>query len=546
MTSSESSNNQARTGRTAISARNDPRNDRWESPSAPGLRRYWLLLLAVTVSCVAGAAAIRGGADSKAGGRYRFSDSTVIEAARRAASTPFVSRKLDSTVMQQLTYDQYRDIRFNADAGIWRNEQVPFRVELLPAGFLFQSPVKVSIVESGMARDLTGDIGMFSLGPHVPKALAELQSLPLSGFRVRTRLNSRSVWDEFLVFQGASYFRAVDRGGAYGLSARGLAIRTAHATGEEFPMFTQFWIERPATNASGIVVHALLDSPSTTGAYRFSVVPGAETIMNVDVTLFPRVALDNLGIAPLTSMFLFDESERARIDDFRDEVHDSDGLQIVLASGERVWRPLRNPTQLQVSSFTSEAPKAFGLIQRSRRASDYQDLEARYERRPSAWIEPTSDWGPGSVQLVEIPTNNETNDNIVSFWRPKEPIPAGKPWHISYRLRWNSQPKLLPALAKASSTRTGPSFDGKRRIFVVEFTGTGRTLEGLKVDAGTSAGKLSNIVMQPNPLTKGVRVSFELDPVDADVAELRLRLLRTDDQDERPISETWLYRWTAS
>ena len=206
------------------------------------------------------------------------------------------------------------------------------------------------------------------------------------------------------MFQGASYFRAVGRGNTYGLAARGLALRTAHPAGEEFPAFTRFWVERPATNATGIVMHALLDSPSVTGAYRFSVTPGIETIMDVDMTLFPRVALDNVGIAPLTSMFLFDESNRTRIDDFRDEVHDSDGLQVVLASGERIWRPLANPTQLQVSSFTSEAPRGFGLIQRSRNASDYHDLEAHYEIRPSAWIEPTSNWGAGSVQLVEIPT----------------------------------------------------------------------------------------------------------------------------------------------
>jgi glucans biosynthesis protein len=366
--------------------------------------------------------------------------------------------------------------------------------------------------------------------------------LPLSGFRVRTRLNSRSVWDEFLVFQGASYFRAVARDTLYGLSARGLAVRTAHPTGEEFPAFTHFWIERPSANASSMVVHALLDSPSVAGAYRFSVTPGVETVMDVDVTLFPRVALDNIGIAPLTSMFLFDESERARIDDFRDEVHDSDGLQIVMASGERVWRPLKNPTQLQVSSFTSQAPRGFGLVQRSRRVSDYHDLEAHYEQRPSVWIEPTSDWGAGAVQLFEIPTNNETNDNIVAFWRPTTVIAEGKPYHLSYRMRWNKQPKLTPALGKVTSTRSGPSFDGKRRIFVVEFTGTGRDIEGLRMDIGTSAGKLTNQVLQPSPLTKGVRASFELDPNSADVAELRLRLMRAD----KPVSETWLYRWTPS
>jgi glucans biosynthesis protein len=528
--------------RAARPGRNSPATgDRPRPALLRALRSYWVLSLIVVFSCVAGAAATRSNSTTKPGATYQFANSTVIELARRTAAGPFVPKRLENTALQQLTYDQFRDIRFNADAGIWRNEQVPFRVELLPAGFLFQNSVKVTLVENRIARDVVAAPGMFTLGPSVAKQLAN-QTLPLSGFRVRTRLNSRSVWDEFLVFQGASYFRAVQRGGAYGLSARGLAIHTAHAMGEEFPAFTHYWIERPPANATGVVVHALLDSPSTTGAYRFVITPGTETIMDVDVTLFPRVPLDSIGIAPLTSMFLFDESDRTRIDDFRDEVHDSDGLQIIMASGERVWRPLRNPTQLQVSSFTSEAPKAFGLIQRSRRLSDYHDLEARYEMRPSTWIEPTSQWGAGAVQLVEIPTNNETNDNIVAFWRPKDPIPAGKAWHSSYRLRWLAQPRLMPKLARATSTRTGPSFDGKRRIFVIEFAGTGRTIDDLRLEAGTTSGRLSNTVLQPNPVTKGVRASFELNPGDADVAELRVRLVRAG----RPASETWLYRWTAS
>lgn len=503
------------------------------------MRLYSTLALAIAYSCVAGAAATRTAPAQSAS--QAFSPGFVVETAQRAASAGHSPRRLESAALQQLSYDQYRDIRFNSDQGIWRNEQVPFRVELLPAGFLFRTPVKVSIVENGVARDIVGNPQMFSLGPLVEKTLAD-QPLPLSGFRARTHINSRSVWDEFLVFQGASYFRAIDRGGAYGLSARGLALRTAHPMGEEFPAFTHFWIERPGANATGLVIHATLDSPSTTGAYRFAVTPGAETIMDVDMTLFPRVALDHVGIAPLTSMFLFDESNRTRMDDFRDEVHDSDGLQIVMDTGERVWRPLSNPTQLQISSFTTAAPKAFGLIQRSRRLSDYHDLEAKYEDRPSAWIEPTSQWGEGSVQLIEIPSNSETNDNIVAYFRPKHVIPAGKPWRASYRMRWNSQPKLTPALGKATSTRTGPTFDGKRRIFIVEYTGVGRSIEGLKVDAGASAGRLSNLVLQPNPLTKGVRASFELAPGDTDVIELRMRLLRAD----RPITETWLYRWTAS
>ena len=507
-----------------------------------GRYRLFALLLIAASGCLAASAALRTTAAPKPPARYAFKPDVVLDMARRTAATAYVPRAIDpGSPLRALTYDQYRDIRFNSDAGIWRSEQVPFRIELLPAGFLFQQPVRVSIVEGGMAQEISTAPNMFAFGPHVPKALANM-TLPLSGVRLRGRLNSRSVWDEFVVFQGASYFRAVARDTFYGLSARGLALRTAHPMGEEFPSFTHFWVERPAVNAVGIVVHALLDSPSTTGAYRFSIMPGAETIMDIDITLFPRVELTSVGIAPLTSMFLFDESDRTRIDDFRDEVHDSDGLQIVLASGERVWRPLKNPTQLQVSSFTSEAPRAFGLVQRSRRISDYHDFEARYEARPSAWIEPTSKWGAGAVQLIEIPSDRETNDNIVALWQPKSPIPAGKPWHTSYRLRWTKVPKLTPTLGRVVRTRSGPTFDGERRMFVVDFVGVGRNAAGVRIDAGTSTGRISNALLQPNPLTKGLRASFELDPRDANLAELRLRLLRGD----RPISETWLYRWTAN
>jgi glucans biosynthesis protein len=472
----------------------------------------------------------------------KFTPNFVHELAERLSHQPHSPEQIpSSSPLRQLTYDQYRDIRVDSQHAIWGTEPVPFRVDVLPAGFLFHEPVSVSLIEDGSAREIAPRPDVFILGPLVEKQLANVP-IPLSGFRVRTTINSRSIWDEFLVFQGASYFRAVGKGAAYGLSARGLALKTAAPTGEEFPSFTHFWIERPADDAKSIVIHALLQSVSTTGAYRFVVTPGTETIMDVDFTLYPRTTLDNIGIAPLTSMFLFDESVRNRVEDFRDEVHDSDGLQIHMDTGEQTWRPLANPRELQISSFTSVAPKGFGLVQRSRKFSDYQDLEAQYEKRPSTWIEPRSDWGEGAVQLIEIPSDRETNDNIVAFWRPKYAIPAGKPWSASYRLRWNQLPRLTPELGRVVFTRTGPSWDGKRKLFVIDFEGLGKSTEGLRIEAGTSAGKLTNLVLQPNPRIGALRASFELAPGDAKVAELRMRLMRGD----QPATETWLYRWTAT
>lgn len=507
-------------------------------------RTFRIGLAAVLVACasVVAVAAKRQDVAAPAVAKAKFTAETVTELAQRLSKQSHSIRQLENnSPLREITYDQYRDIRVDSDHAIWRTDPVPFRVDVLPAGFLFQAPVQINVVDNGVAREITAPPGAFLLGPQVEKQLAN-QTIPLSGFRVRSLINTKAIWDEFLVFQGASYFRAVGKGAAYGLSARGLALRTAAPTGEEFPSFTHFWIERPAANSTGLVIHAILQSPSTTGAYKFSVTPGSETVMDVDATLFPRVALDNVGIAPLTSMFLFDESVRNRVEDFRDEVHDSDGLQIMMDSGEQTWRPLSNPRDLQVSSFTAVPPKGFGLVQRSRKFSDYQDLEAQYEKRPSTWIEPRSNWGPGAVQLIEIPSDRETNDNIVAFWRPRDVIPAGKPWSISYRVRWNQLPKLQPDLGRAVFTRTGPSWDGKRKLFVIDFEGLGKSTEGLKIEAGTSAGKLTNLVLQPNPRIGALRASFELAADDTKIAELRLRLLRGN----QPATETWLYRWTAS
>ncbi len=379
---------------------------------------------------------------------YPFSFDTLLADAKRRAATPYAPQhnRLPAG-LDKLSPEQYRSIRFNPDAGIWRTEQLPFRLELLRAGYNMQTSVTVSTVEDGVAQDVVATPAMFEMESTLPAQLGKV-SLPLSGFRVRSRINSNKVWDEFLVFQGASYFRAVAKSLLYGLSARGLAINTAEPSGEEFPAFTHFWIERPGAHAGALVIYALLESESTTGAYRFTVQPGVETLTDVDLTLFPRTEMRVAGIAPLTSMFLFDETNRGRLDDYRPEVHDSDGLQIAAASGEQIFRPLANPIKLQVSTFTTQQPKGFGLVQRSRQQSDFQDFDAQYERRPSAWIEPQGDWGPGSVELVEIPSGRESNDNIVAFWRPAQSLTPGHPAHFAYRIVWSAEPAVAQVLGE--------------------------------------------------------------------------------------------------
>jgi glucans biosynthesis protein len=499
-----------------------------------------LLVLSVAL-VVTGARAANTPAPDNPPATYPFTFDTLLADAKRRAAAPYTPQhnRLPAG-LDKLSPEQYRSIRFNPDAGIWRAEQLPFHLELLRASYAMQTVVTVSTIENGEAHDVVATPAMFQMESALPAQLGKM-SLPLSGFRVRSRINSNKVWDEFLVFQGASYFRAVAKKLLYGLSARGLAINTAEPSGEEFPAFTHFWIERPGAHAGALVIYALLESESTTGAYRFTVQPGVETLTDVDLTLFPRTEMRVAGIAPLTSMFLFDETNRGRLDDYRPEVHDSDGLEVATASGEQIFRPLANPIKLQVSTFTTQQPKGFGLVQRSRQQIDFQDFDAQYERRPSAWIEPQGEWGAGSVELVEIPSGRETNDNIVVFWRPTQPLAPGHPAHFAYRIIWNAEPALPKSLGKAVATRSGASLDGKRRVFLLDFAGTGEKVDGLRLDLNSSAGRISNATLMSNSALHGLRASFEIDPRDAELIELRLRIMRGD----RPVTETWLYRWTS-
>src|SRR5436190_4895712 len=269
-----------------------------------------------------------------------FNDDFVLELARARAKKPFVEEKIAMPPgLDNLTYDQYRDIRFNPEKSIWRGQPHGFSFDLFHSGFYYTSPVDIFVVTDGEQAKLNYVPDLFTFGPLVQRPKGDVD-LHYAGFRLRYPINSKDYNDEFCVFQGASYFRAIGKGHLYGLSARGLAIATGQPNGEEFPFFRSFWIRTPTPDAVSVVVWALLDSPSATGAYRFTIKPGAATQMDVEMTIFPRRDLEHVGIAPLTSMFLYDAMNHVAFDDYRPAVCDSDGLMMLTGAGEYLWRPL--------------------------------------------------------------------------------------------------------------------------------------------------------------------------------------------------------------
>ena len=489
-----------------------------------------------------GALAEPPGETDASGNGWRFE--RAVERARALAGEPYDDARLPlAGAFAELDYDAYRDIRFDTDRAVWEGNASSFALDLMPPGSFFDRPVEVHVVEDGRARAIDYADDWFTFGPLVEPP-SNPDELTFSGFRLRSPLNAPDVLDEVVVFQGASYFRAVARGQLYGLSARALAIDTATERGEEFPRFTAFWIERPRAGSASVTVDALLDSPSVTGAFRFVVTPGEETRMDVSSVLFARRDVEVAGIAPLTSMFLFDATNRERFDDYRDAVHDSEGLQMITGRGERVWRSLANPVALEVSRFVDTDPVGFGLVQRHREFADFEDAEARYERRPSAWIEPLGDWGAGSVQLVEIPTDVEANDNVVAFWRPEDGFAAGGEYRYDYRLLWTDRPADDAALLRVGDARIGRRV-GREGTFevVVDFPLDGERPPGtLRPVIDTSSGEITSIGTSVLAEEGRYRVHFDFVPGDAPLAEWRLQL----NGDDGVASETWLYRWTAS
>ncbi|CRM64745.1 glucan biosynthesis protein G [Pseudomonas sp. 2822-15] len=466
-----------------------------------------------------------------AGQLWAFSLDDVSAKAKELAGQKYEAPRSNlPNEFREMKFADYQKIRFRNEKAEWADQNTPFKLSFYHQGMHFDTPVKINEVTADSVQEIKYDPSRFDFGDvkFDPKAT---EQLGYAGFRVLYPINKADKQDEIMTMLGASYFRVVGKGQSYGLSARGMAIDTALPSGEEFPRFTEFWIERPKPGEKQLVIFALLDSPRATGAYRLTLRPGTDTIVDVKSQMFLRDKVSKLGIAPLTSMYLFGANQPSKVLNYRRELHDSSGLSIHAGNGEWIWRPLNNPKHLSVSNFAVENPRGFGLLQRGRDFSHYEDLDDNYDKRPSAWIEPEGDWGKGSVDLVEIPTADETNDNIVAFWSPAELPKVGEPLDVSYRLHWTMDEKDLhpadSAWVKQTLRSTGDvkqsnlirQPDGSV-AYLVDFEGP--SLKNLPPDAPVrsqvSVGDNAEIVensVRYNEHTKGWRLTLRMKIKDA-------------------------------
>ncbi len=466
--------------------------------------------------------------------------------AKNLAGQPYKAKTVKSpTWLQKFTYDQFREIRFDPTRAWWGREDLPFQLHFFHPGWIYNQAVQINELDGKKATRIEFTSKMFTYGASKPGRIPS--DLGFAGFRIQNALNNERQMDELVAFLGASYFRALGKDQRYGLSARGLALNTINSGGEEFPVFEEFWIERPMPGAKTVTVFAMLNSESVTGAYKFAITPGSDTVMQVHAAVYCRKNPKMFGIAPLTSMFLHGENTGWAQNDYRPEVHDSDGLLVETGTSEWIWRPLTNPKAMRAVEFMEKSPHGFGLFQRDRQFEHYDDLEAFYHQRPSVWVEAIGNWGPGAIHLMELPTDTEVQDNIVAFWTPAQLPPAGEPIVFDYNLHWLSDADRRPPGGYVSSTRQASVMNHPElHRFVVEFDGTYLHAQGddpeieAVVTVGNGAKQENSTVVQKNRFTGTWRVIFELKPDPAGPpVELRCFLRKGS----HVLTETWSYLW---
>ena len=505
-------------------------------------RRDFLKVAAGGLVCGVASSALTAAAYAQDGvAPEPFDSQRLAIIARELAKRPFKPVPGDvPSPFNNLPYEDFVGIRRKADAFVWGAEKLGFAIEPLHRGFLFNAPMQINLVDNGLSQRLAYDPAHYDFGR--VSSPGNSNDIGFSGFRVLLPGEGEQ-FSEIAIFQGASFFRAIARGQNFGTMARALSVRTADPRGEEFPMIRAVWIEKPNLASGTLVIHALIDSESLTGAYRFTIRPGDATIVDTECTLFARTIVDHFGLGGMTATYLYGPIDRRRSEDLRAGVYEINGLQMLTGKDEWLWRPVANRETLQTSSFLDNNPRGFGFLQRERDFERFADDDQHWEKRPSLWIEPIGDWGEGMVQLLEIPSDSEVNDNIIAYWKPKAALAAGSETAFAYRQFWCWSPPARSALANVSEVRGGRTA-GKRRRFVVEFTGDvladTQKYPDIKPALSISPGTIVSIRTFFGRDRKRLRVQFDIDPSPEAFCEMRLIL----ENQGKPLSETWLYRWT--
>lgn len=478
-----------------------------------------------------------------------FGFENVVESAKQLSASPYKAPDQIPRFMQDLNYNQYQDIRFNPEKSLWQDAKSKFQVMLVPPGLYYKNAVKLNIVSANKAKPLAFDKDNFMFTDSELQKLVP-PDLGYAGFKLTFPFNAENVQNQFLVFAGASYLRGVGKENAFGISARGIAVDTGLPSGEQFPAFIEYWLEKPNPKAKEMTLWGLLDGPSLSGAYQFHVVPGDATRIDVKAVLFPRTNIKMLGIAPLTSMFYYGENTSRPKGQWRGEVHDSDGLLVQNGgSGEWLWRPLINPSSLTMDYFGTTDVQGFGVLQRDAHFSNYGDLGAHYNRRPSTWVKPENNWGPGDVVLVQLPTPEETNDNVVAFWTPRQAPTPNMPYHIGYSLSFGDASIPAEKIGHATNTYVGDGnliggghVKGAYRV-IVDFAGgdLAKTPADAAVTAAVTAqeqGEILEQYVEYNAPQKSWRLSMLARPAEGRPLDVRAFL----NVGGQAMTETWTYR----